>query len=121
MLITPNVKTQPINYELEDLKEDVHKYSGLNPDAYESFINNIELMEKHIQAGNVELSEYYLHNAIESVEELALYLTGSATESMEQILTIARKIGIESEKLIMNVALYKKIQFRPRYLNDLNI
>ena len=118
MLITPNVKSQPENKQLEDLKMEVHKYSGLNPESYQSFLNNIDLMESSIQNENIELASEYLYNAIDNVQELALYLTGSSTEITDVILNLSRQIGVESEKMIMDSALYKRKQFRPKYLNE---
>lgn len=118
MLITPNVKSQPENKQLEDLKMEVHKYSGLNPESYQSFLNNMDLMESSIQNENIELASEYLYNAIDNVQELALYLTGSSTEITDVILNLSRQIGVESEKMIMDSALYKRKQFRPKYLNE---
>lgn len=118
MLITPTVKSQQENTQLEDLKMKVHKYSGLNPESYQSFLNNMDLMESGIQNENIDLASDYLYNAIDNVQDLSLYLTGSSTEITETILNLSRQIGIESEKLIMDMALYKRKQFRPRYLNE---
>lgn len=118
MLITPTVKSQQENTQLEDLKMKVHKYSGLNPESYQSFLNNMDLMESGIQNENIDLASDYLYNAIDNVQDLSLYLTGSSTEITETILNLSRQIGVESEKLIMDMALYKRKQFRPRYLNE---
>lgn len=118
MLITPTVKSQQENTQLEDLKMEVHKYSGLNPESYQSFLNNMDLMESGIQNENIDLASDYLYNAIDNVQDLSLYLTGSSTEITETILNLSRQIGVESEKLIMDMALYKRKQFRPRYLNE---
>ena len=121
MLITPNVQSRPENQQLEDLKIEINKYSGLNPESYQSFVNNIDLMQSTLQNGNVEIATNYLYSAIENIQDLSLYLTGSTTEITDSILDLSRQVGIESEKMIMDVALFKKKDFRPRYLNDIGI
>lgn len=121
MLITPNVQSRPENQQLEDLKMEIHKYSGLNPESYQSFVNNIDLMQSTLQNGNVEIATNYLYSAIENIQDLSLYLTGSTTEVTDSILDLSRQVGIESEKMIMDVALFKRTDFRPRYLNDIGI
>lgn len=121
MLITPNVQSRPENQQLEDLKMEIHKYSGLNPESYQSFVNNIDLMQSTLQNGNVEIATNYLYSAIENIQDLSLYLTGSTTEITDSILDLSRQVGIESEKMIMDVALFKRKEFRPRYLNDIGI
>ena len=121
MLITPNVQSRPENQQLEDLKFQINKYSGLNPESYQSFVNNIDLMQSTLQNGNVEIATNYLYSAIENIQDLSLYLTGSTTEVTDSILDLSRQVGIESEKMIMDVALFKRKDFRPRYLNDIGI
>jgi len=121
MLITPNIQSRPENQQLEDLKMEIHKYSGLNPESYQSFVNNIDLMQSTLQNENVEIATNYLYSAIENIQDLSLYLTGSTTEVTDSILDLSRQVGIESEKMIMDVALFKRKDFRPRYLNDIGI
>ena len=119
MIITPTINAKQKNKNLEDLKMEVHKYSGLDPGTYYSFLNNIELMETQIKNGYVDSAVDYLHKAIENIQELSLYLTGSTSENINSIINLSRKVGIESEKIIMDVALIKRIKFKPIYLNEL--
>ena len=93
----------------------------MNPESYQSFVNNIDLMQSTLQNGNVEIATNYLYSAIENIQDLSLYLTGSTTEITDSILDLSRQVGIESEKMIMDVALFKRKDFRPRYLNDIGI
>jgi len=120
MLYAPSVKKVNRSKELEDLKYNVHKYSGLHPSSYLSFENNLELMETELEKLNSPMAEHYLEKAVESIEDLSLYTTGSNTEIIDDLMRISKQIGMESEKLIMEVALFKKNQFRPKYLNNLN-
>jgi hypothetical protein len=120
MLYSPSVKKVNRSQELEDLKYKVHEYSGLHPSSYLSFENNLELMETELEKLNSPMAEYYLEKAVENIEDLSLYTTGSNTEIIDDLMIISKQIGMEAEKLIMEVALFKKNQFRPKYLNNLN-
>lgn len=118
LIYSPKIKTQRRSQILEDLKLKVHEYSGLNPESYLEFENNLELMETNLENVDPEMAEHYLQKAIENIEDLSLYSTGSNTEIIDDLLNTSRQIGIESEKLIMDTALYKGVQFRPKYLNN---
>ena len=120
MFYSPSVKKINRSQELEDLKYNVHKYSGLHPESYLSFENNLELMETELEQLNSPMAEHYLQKIIENIEDLSLYTTGSNTEIIDDLSIISKQIGLESEKLIMEVALFKNDQFRPKYLNNLN-
>ena len=120
LIYSPSVKKVNRSQELEDLKYNVHKYSGLHPESYLSFENNLELMETELENLNSSMAEHYLQKTVESIEDLSLYTTGSNTEIIDDLMRISKQIGIESEKLIMEVALFKKNHFRPKYLNNLN-
>ena len=120
LIYSPSVKKVNRSQELEDLKYNVHKYSGLHPESYLSFENNLELMETELENLNSSMAEHYLQKTVESIEDLSLYTTGSNTEIIDDLMRISKQIGIESEKLIMEVALFKKNNFRPKYLNNLN-
>lgn len=120
MIYTPSVKKLNRSQELEDLKFNVHKYSGLHPQSYLSFENNLELMETELEKLNSPMAEHYLQKAVEDIEDLSLYTTGSNTEIIDDLMKISKQIGIESEKLIMEVAQFNKEHFRPKYLNNLN-
>jgi len=120
ILYSPSVKKVNRSLELEDLKYNVHKYSGLHPSSYLSFENNLELMETELEKLNSPMAEHYLQKAVEDIEDLSLYTTGSNTEIIDDLMRISKQIGMEAEKLIMEVALFKKNDFRPKYLNNLN-
>ena len=120
MLYSPTVKKVNRSQELEDLKYDVHKYSGLHPASYLKFENNLELMEEELEKLDVPMAEHYLQKAVEDIEDLSLYTTGSNTDVIDDLLRLSKQIGMESEKLIMEISLFNKNKFRPKYLNNLN-
>ncbi len=86
---------------LRDLKLELKPYSGLNPELYLRYVNNIELFGQ-------SYDEEYLYKALEDAQELQLY--GS-----EDFQSTINKIAIEGERYILQRNNY----FVPNYLNDL--
>lgn len=115
MIVSPRIKTQRVNHALEDLQLEVHKYSGLNPDIYYEFENNLNLMQSTVQE-DPELAKEYLYMSIQNIEDLSLYSSGSNTEVIDELLHISKQIGFEGEKMLIDV----DHQFIPRYLNNLS-
>ena len=111
--IYPKQKTD----RLKLLKYEVYKYSGLNPDLYYKFLNNIELMEQTLQT--VETSSKYLYLAIDNLQDIALYAKGGSTGLIEQVHDIASRLGNEAELMILEVALQQGVRFHPKYLKDI--
>ena len=72
MLYSPSVKKVNRSQELEDLKYNVHKYSGLHPESYLSFENNLELMETELEKLDSSMAEHYLQKAVEDIEDLSI-------------------------------------------------
>lgn len=115
IIVSPRIKTQRVNHTLEDLQLEVHKYSGLNPDIYYEFENNLNLMQTTVQE-DPELAKEYLYMSIQNIEDLSLYSSGSNTEVIDELLHISKQIGFEGEKMLIDV----DHQFIPRYLNNLS-
>ena len=101
---------------LDDLKMEIHKYSGVNPDMFNNFMTNMELMEDNIS--RTELASYYLYKAIDNAQEIALYTTGYGTHIVEEISQITTDIGEYSEQIILDETLLQGNKFQPRYLNE---
>jgi hypothetical protein len=88
--------------QVRELKLKFKKYSGVNPDLYISYINNLDLMAQHIDDGDT--AAMYLYKAIENIEDLALYIP--AYELSNDITSVVLK----GEQMI----LYANKTFRPK-------
>ena len=102
---------------LKLLKYEVYKYSGLNPNLYYKFLNNIELMEQTLQS--VDTSSNYLYLAIDNLQDIALYAKGGSTGFIDQVHDIASRLGNEAELMILEVALQQGVRFQPKYIKDI--
>lgn len=102
--------------KLGDFKLQIHKYSGLNPDLYYEFVNDLELMNSIIDI-DTDMASEYLYSSIDKANKLALYSTGVNTYIIDEIKQITDELAVYCEKLILDVALYKGNHFRPIYLN----
>lgn len=101
---------------LAPIKFEVHKYSGLNPGLYHSFINNMELMEKYKHS--VDLSAKYLYQAIDNLQDLALNAKGGSTGFIEEVHEIASRLGSEAEIMILKTATEQGVRFRPKFIQE---
>lgn len=101
---------------LDDLKLEIHKYSGINPTYFNSFMTKMELMEDNIK--NPDISSHYLYSAIDDAQNLSLYSTGHGTFVVDEVAEITNRLGVYSEQIILNEALVSGKPFKPRYLNE---
>ncbi len=100
--------------QLAPIKYEVHKYSGLNPDLYHSFINNMDLMKKYTYS--VDLSAKYLYQAIDNLQDLALNAKGGSTGFIEEVHDIASRLGNEAELMILDTATTQGVRFHPKFI-----
>ena len=102
--------------QLRDIKSELHRYSGLNPDLYFECMNDLKLMEN---TANTDLASEHLHLAIEKAVKMSLYSTGVHTHVIDEVRGITVRLGVRSEELTMKRALTSGQDFRPIYLNEL--
>ena len=103
--------------QLAPIKNEVYKYSGLNPDLYHSFLNNMDLMKKSLYS--VDLSAIYLYQAIDNLQDLALNAKGGSTGFIEDVHEIASRLGNEGELMILDVALEQGVRFHPKFIKHI--
>jgi hypothetical protein len=111
LLFTPKVSKQ--NERLHELKIEAQEFSGLNPELFKEFLNNMTLFED-------TLSPIYLYQAIDSLERMALYTTSSSVDAVEVVHEIVKEIGMEGELVILEDSMNKGLSFRPTYLNNMD-
>ena len=99
---------------LGPLKLKAYKYSGLNPDIYYSFLNNMKLMQQVIHS--VDTSAGYLYKAIDNLQDLALYAKGGSTGLIDEIHSLASQIGDAGELMILDQALQQGVRFYPKFI-----
>ncbi len=116
LLFTPKVSKQ--NERLHELKIEAQEFSGLNPELFKDFLNNMTLFEESLEFP--DLSSKYLYQAIDALERMALYTTSSSVSAVETVHEIVKEIGMEAELMILESAMNKGLSFRPTYLNNMD-
>jgi len=97
---------------------EVHPYSGLNPELWNLFVYHVTGFEAEVQR-NPQLASEHLYRAIDAVKDLALYIERADDGEIQgQMLEITNRMGLEGETLIQQTVLEKGLRFNPRYLND---
>lgn len=116
LLFTPKVSKQ--NERLQELKIEAQEFSGLNPELFKDFLNNMTLFEESLEFP--DLSSKYLYQAIDALERMALYTTSSSINAVEVVHEIVKEIGMEAELMILESSMNKGLSFRPTYLNNMD-
>lgn len=107
-----------MNERLHDLKIEAQGYSGLNPELFKEFLNNMTMFEESLEFP--DLSSKYLYQAIDALERMALYTTSSSVDAVSAVHEIVKEIGMEAELMILESAMNKGLSFRPTYLNNMD-
>ena len=116
LLFTPKVSKQ--NERLHELKIEAQEFSGLNPELFREFLNNMTLFEESLEFP--DLSSKYLYQAIDALERMALYTISSSVDANETVHEIVKEIGMEGELMILESSMNKGLSFRPTYLNNMD-
>ena len=100
-------------------EQKVHPYSGLDPESWDRFQNNIHTFERLVSTSDLDGAAAALYRAIEDVRDLGLGLRRADDEQHREALnTIADELGYEGEFIINQNALSRGVYFFPKYLND---
>lgn len=90
-----------------------HKYSGIDPDSFNKFLENIKLSIEKIDDPYV--SSEHLYRGLDHLEDLALYNNYDIHNEIREIIT---EIAYEIEQRILERSIVLNKPFNPRYLND---
>lgn len=104
----------PWRQEAQELSDEALKYSGINPEEFQHFAEEMKLAEEHI-AQKPRQAAKHLYKALDHFESLG---THNNYDVQEEIHEVAQKIGIAVERRILESALKLGINWTPRYLNN---
>lgn len=103
---------------MDELKREVHRFSGLNPEEFTAFMASAETFEQLVGKGvDVYVVAGHLYQAIEHAARITS--DAPAAHHAEEMNEICRKLGIYGEFLIQQSISGKNVAFRSRYLKDL--
>ena len=114
MYVYPQRDTDP----LRDFQYEAHKYSGLNPELYYRFLNNMKLMKQTLPS-SVDTSSYYLYAALENLQDIGLESKGGSSGFIENLHDLASRIGDAAELLILQEAVQQGVRFNPKYIKNI--
>ena len=100
-----------------EFKRGVHKFSGLNPDEFNSFMASMGAFENTLGKGvDVYVVAGHLYQAIEHASSLT---SDAHVDHQEQMQELCTKLGIHGEFLIQESISGTPYAFRSRYLKSL--
>ena len=96
----------------------VHPYSGLDPENWNRFLENLHTFEKSASS-QVDEAGSALYAAIEAIRDLGLSLRRADDANIQETLAgIAFQLAIEGETILNQNAVSQGTYFFPKYLND---
>jgi hypothetical protein len=99
---------------LQPYKTRAKKFSGLKPEVYYQFLNELEM---YARGPTVETAQWGLHRALEALQELALY-AHPASDAPETIRELVNELGDFCESRLFTWALKSDQDFTPKYLKE---
>ena len=97
---------------------EVHPYSGLEPNLFRSFVNNVKICSSAVYTDPKKAS-IALYQAIDDVRELSLYTQRADQDELgSELESIAYRLGLSGEEIIQRMSLRYGVRFIPKYLND---
>ena len=100
---------------LANYKSRAHVFSGINPDLYYLFLNELEAYKN---SATIDSAKDHLYAALEALEELALYTKSSSSTVYDSIKDIVNDLGDAAETVLMKKALSSGVRFTPKYLKE---
>ena len=99
---------------VHELIKETYKYSGINQPHYKAFLANIGLAKEY--KAHVGQSQKFLHQSLVHLNEIPLFLDIPEQEYADDIAKISNMLGIEFERVLMNEAIHRKLEFIPKYI-----
>lgn len=101
VLFTRNYFSHQLKHiDVTDLKMVMEPYSGYNPDAYVSYVNNIQMMANSIE--HIGVAQDFLSKALINIDDISF----NADFEQDEIYEIKKHVEAESTSLML------------RYLNN---
>lgn len=104
------VKTRDDVSEIHNLIRETYKYSGLDQNIHQEFIQNIKMALEHRR--NIITSKRFLKRALENLNEISLSSVSGDTNILEEIDTIISALKTSFENL------YEKIENENEYESE---
>ena len=96
----------------------VHPYSGLDPENWKRFLENLHEFER-LASTRLDDASTALYAATENVRDLGLGLRRADDADIQEKLSgIASQLGYEGEVILSQNAHSQGLYFFPRYLNE---
>jgi hypothetical protein len=106
-------RTPPALNAFDALKMEAHKYSGVNPEEFKAFLNDLQLCELYLT--EPAQGVVFLRRAIDHLQNLGVYNDYDIHEEIEDL---AFRVGWEYERELQRNAVAQKLRFQTRYLNE---
>jgi hypothetical protein len=117
LLYNLTIAPVPWTRDEEHLKTEAHKYSGIHPDEYQLFTEQMALCEQMIETQPRQAATH-LYQALDHMRNLGTHNRYGVEDEIHEL---TLKIGLAVEKRILRSALKKGVNWTPTYLNNTHV
>jgi hypothetical protein len=98
--------------------DELHPYSGLEPDRFRSFVQNIKMCDSIVYT-DPKSASVALYTALEDIREMSLYTQRADQDELaDELNQLAGRVAITGEEIIQRISIRNGVRFFPKYLND---
>lgn len=102
--------------EVAKIIKETHKYSGIYPTLYKTFLANMSLASDYMNEEKFNHSQSSLINAVDNLNDMAHYMILTDGDLIDEIAEISDRLGITFERILMKKCLIKGEKYRPKYI-----
>ena len=91
--------------EVAKIIKETHKYSGIYPTLYKTFLANMSLASDYMNEEKFNRSQSSLINAVDNLNDMAHYMILTDGDLIDEIAEISDRLGITFERILMKKCL----------------
>lgn len=99
---------------VDEIIKSTHVYSGIDEKTYATFYATIQQAKKNRE--HVKESQGMLLQAINTLNEIPLYMSPIDPTVQDDIAHLGQKLGYEFERILMNIAINRDLKFKAKYI-----
>jgi hypothetical protein len=102
--------------EVDKIIKETHKYSGIYPTLYRTFLANMSLATDYMKEEKFNKSQSSLINAIDNLNDMVHYMILTDGDLIDEIAEIGDRLGITFERILIQKSLIKGEKYMPKYI-----
>tara|TARA_Y100000389_G_C17471014_1_gene530860 strand:+ start:3789 stop:4169 length:381 start_codon:yes stop_codon:yes gene_type:complete len=102
--------------EIDKIIKETHKYSGIHPVLYKTFLANMSLATDYMNNDKFKNSQTALVNAVNNLNDIVGYMILTDGDLINEVAEISDRLGITFERILMKKSMNKGEKYRSKYI-----